>query len=128
MSAAKVFIDPHNLALDSAAPTGCTSISFQSSSQPNSARSDDGTYVHFVPAGAIRGTINFIDPIQAAIIAQKGAAGSLDLTFDVVDEAGTDATVTIVNCKTGGVGSGFAGMTPGPASVAFVADSVSNPT
>ena len=124
------YLDPYNISYDSGgtpvAVTHCTSIDVAGGKMPQKSRSDNGTVTIFVPTLPITGTFSFDDPTEAALMAQKAGA-SKDLTFDVLNDAGTALRVTITSIKTGGVRTSYTGGGASRASVPFVADSINTP-
>ena len=119
--------DPHDVSVGVNAATGCVSIDVGEDSAPQVSRSDDGELSIFVPKGPVTGNVNFDDAAQAAGIANKGAAGTDDLTFAVLNDAGVVKTVTVTGAKTGGVRHNYAGASAGSASVPFAGKVLSAP-
>jgi len=115
--------DPNTFKHGDVAAVGLVSVSFQSAAQPIVSRGDSGTHVISVPSMHVTGTATFLDPVEAAKIAKITTAA--DITFSVTGRDGAAKTITITNCKTGGVGSTYSGASAGPNSVAFAGDAVS---
>lgn len=116
--------DPHAFLHGATAALGVKSISLNDNSAPVVSRSDDGTFVIFVPTGHAAGNVVFADKIEAAKVANKSGAS---ITFHYTDRDNADVTVTVTNAVTGDVNTNFQGAAEGQASVAFVGDAVTGP-
>lgn len=93
--------DPHSVQIGSDAVTDVLSIDWGEDRTPINGRADDDLYDTVAEFGAasVVGSVSFRDPAQAETFANR--AGSLSCSFTGMG-GGSDRTLTITHCSTGG--------------------------
>jgi len=96
--------DPHSVAIGSQSVTDVLSIEWGEDRVLLNARADADVYDTIAEYGGatVRGAVTFRDPVQAASFANR--SGTLSCTFSGMG-GGSDRTLTISNCVTGGPAS-----------------------
>jgi hypothetical protein len=93
--------NPHSVQIGSYAVTDVLSIDWGEDRAPINARADDDVYDTIAEFGGatVTGSVSFRDPVQAQSFANRTA--TLSCGFKGMG-GGSDRTLTITNCSTGG--------------------------
>ena len=119
--------DPHSVAVGSYSVTDVLSIEWGEDRSPINGRADGDVYDTIAEYGGatVNGTVTFRDPVQAQSFANK--TGTLPCTFKGMG-GGSDRTLTISNCATGGARNMASHDAIADATVTFTARSTDGTT